>query len=173
MIKPFDTLYNEMEKALKRGARASQGPDKYLQGIKSIRANQNFWQYYRAGSRGLDQQFTRACSRNRILEPLTMIIDQEGATMASYRAAWCLATYNYGEWLKEERALLSSVMGAAADLGYSWGPPMQTSPKASLIEKGSDLRDQSVTPFNTSSLHTPPLPAPRGDHQLDIYCRCR
>jgi hypothetical protein len=192
MTKPFDTLYTEMEKALKQGARTNQGPDKYLHGIESIREtigkvrvqgakfmrnesteieffrnvwpgfhahlllyiwlygielrrglvpaddwpaiiqeeekrialffrrNQKFWLYYRAGARGLDQQFTRAYSRNRILEPLTMIIDQEGATLAGYRAAWCLAMHNYGEWLKEERALLSSGIGSAADLGYSW-----------------------------------------------------
>ena len=193
MIKPFDTLYTEMEKALKQGARAHQGPEKYLHGMEVIRetigkvrgqgakymrnesteieffrnvwpgfhaklllyiwlygielrrglvpaddwpaiiqeeekrvvlffrANQKFWQYYRVGSRGHDQQFTRVYSRNRILEPLAMIIDQEGATLASYRATWCLAMFSYGEWLKEERTLLSSGMGSAADLGYSWG----------------------------------------------------
>ena len=85
-----------------------------------FKAHEKFWLYYRAGSRSLDHQFTRAYNRNRILEPLAMIIDQEGATLASYRAAWCLAMYNYGEWLKEERALLFTGMGSAADLGYSW-----------------------------------------------------
>ena len=193
MIKPFDTLYTSMEKALKQIARTNQGPDKYLHGLEVIResigklrlqgakfmrnesteieffrnvwpgfhaqlllyiwlygielrrglgpadewpailrgeekrvalffkANEKFWQYYRVGSRGHDQQFTRVYSRNRILEPLAMIIDQEGATLASYRATWCLAMFSYGEWLKEERTLLSSGMGSAADLGYSWG----------------------------------------------------
>jgi hypothetical protein len=87
-----------------------------------FRANRKFWQYYRAGARALDEQFTRAYNRNRIFEPLTMVMDQEGATLASFRAAWCLAMQSYGEWLREERALLSASTVSAADLGYSWGP---------------------------------------------------
>jgi hypothetical protein len=41
--------------------------------------------------------------------------------VASYQAACCLAMTAYGEWLREEREMLSSGTTAAADLGYSWG----------------------------------------------------
>jgi RteC protein len=193
MIKPFDTLYAELEKVLKQGDKTLRGPEKYLQGINFIREqigkmrvqgvkimrneaaeiaffrevwpafhaklllyiwlyqlelrrsltsaddwpaimlqeenrvalffrrNGRFWQYYRAGARGLDKQFTRAYSQSRIFEPLIIVMDQDGATLASYRAAWCLAMKNYGEWLQEERALISAGATSAADLGYSWG----------------------------------------------------
>lgn len=85
-----------------------------------FRKNREFWQYYRSGARVIDQQFTRAYSRERILDPLAMVIDTD-ATLASYRAACCLAMYEYLEWLKEERASLSVGQLSAADLGYSWG----------------------------------------------------
>lgn len=86
--------------------------------VSFFHSNGKFWQYYQAG--GLDEQFTRAYTRERIFEPLAMVIDLEGATLASYRAAWCLAMRAYSEWLREERALLSAGTVSAADLGYSW-----------------------------------------------------
>jgi hypothetical protein len=82
--------------------------------------NREFWQYYRSGARVIDGQFTRAYSRDRIFEPLAVVLDPEAATLASYRAACCLAMQDYGEWLKEERAGLSAGKVSAADLGYSW-----------------------------------------------------
>ncbi len=85
-----------------------------------FRNNRDFWQYYRSGARVIDGQFTRAYSQGRILEPLAIVIDLDAATLASYRAACCLATYEYGEWLREERAELSVGAVSAADLGYSW-----------------------------------------------------
>ena len=193
MLKPFDTLYAELEKALKGTDRKLQGPERYLHGIGLIRekigklrvqgdkvirekakeieyfrqvwpafysrlffyirlhgielsrptvtdqdwpatirqeegrvtaffrANRDFWQYYRSGASLLDEQFTRAYSRNRIFDPLALVMDQEAATLASYKAAWCLAMHSYGEWLAEERTRLSAGSDSAADLGYSWG----------------------------------------------------
>jgi hypothetical protein len=87
-----------------------------------FRHNRDFWTYYRSGSPVLNEQFTRAYSRGRIFDPLAMVLDPEGATLASYRAALCLAMDGYGQWLKEERALLSAGAVSAADMGYSWGP---------------------------------------------------
>lgn len=80
-----------------------------------------FWQNYRSGDKGIDNEFTRAYSRTRILDRLAMVIDQEGATLASYRAACCLEMQGYGEWLREERGLISAGTGGAADQGYSFG----------------------------------------------------
>ncbi len=192
MTKPFDTLYSDLQRALKLEDRQDRGPDRYLQGIRVIREcieklrslgvkfmkdeakeieffrdiwpafysklflyirlyglelrrgtmpaegwpvligeeegrlagyfrnNREFWQYYRSGARVIDGQFTRAYSRDRILEPLAIVIDPDAATLASYRAACCLAMYEYGEWLREERAELSVGAVSAADLGYSW-----------------------------------------------------
>jgi len=83
--------------------------------------HRDFWQYYRSGPLALGEQFTRAYSRDRIFEPLALVIDAQGATLASYRAATCLAMEGYGEWLREERADLAVGRAGAADLGYSWG----------------------------------------------------
>jgi hypothetical protein len=85
-------------------------------------ANRDFWQYYRSGAPVINEQFTRAYSRGRIFDPLALVIDPEGATLASYRAAWCLATEGVREWLREERASVAVGMVSAADQGYSWGP---------------------------------------------------
>lgn len=193
MTKPFDTLYADLEKALRQRTGARRDADVYLHGIELIRdrigkmqthrtkfiRNEGteieffrsvwpafhgklflylqlheielrrevaalsdwpaillgeedrvgrffrtcgrFWRYYRCGAQILDQQFTRGYSRSRIFDPLSMVIDAEGATLASYRAACCLAMQAYGEWLREERSLLSAGAVSAADLGYSWG----------------------------------------------------
>jgi len=86
-----------------------------------FRNNREFWQYYRSGARVIDGQFTRAFSRERIFEPLALVIDPEASTLASYRAAGCLAMYEYNVWLREEQASLSVGTVSAADLGYSWG----------------------------------------------------
>ncbi len=87
-----------------------------------FRENRNFWQYYRSGAPVINEQFTRAYSRGRIFEPLALVVDQDGATLASYRAAWCLAMEGLRAWLQEERACLSIGTISAADQGYSWGP---------------------------------------------------
>jgi hypothetical protein len=79
--------------------------------------NREFWMYYRSGSQVLDEQFTRAYSRQRVLEPLSLVIDPQGATLASYRAARCRAMEGYGGWLAEERDRLSGP-GSVGD--YTW-----------------------------------------------------
>ncbi|HET6256675.1 MAG TPA: RteC domain-containing protein [Puia sp.] len=88
--------------------------------VAFFRSNREFWCYYRGGGGSIDGQFTRAYSRNRILEPLALVIDAD-TTLASYRAACCLAMYEYVEYLREERASLAVGRVSATDLGYSWG----------------------------------------------------
>lgn len=193
MVKPFDSLYTDLEQALKLADRNHRGPDKYLHGLELIRerigklraqgarfvkgedkeieffrhvwpafygrmllyirlhdmelsrltmpaddwpeligkeevrvtdffrVNRDFWKYYQTGARGIDEQFTRAFSQGRIFEPLALIVDQDGATLASYKAACCIAMWDYGIWLREERAGLTVGVAAGGDLEYSWG----------------------------------------------------
>ena len=82
-------------------------------------SNREFWAYYRGGAGILDEQFTRAYSQARLFDVLAPVIDQEGATLASYRAAWCLAMEGYGARLASERERLSGPSGPIGD--YSWG----------------------------------------------------
>ena len=44
-------------------------------------------------------QFTRAYSRACLLDPLSQVLDPEGATVASYRAAWGLAFEHCRQYL--------------------------------------------------------------------------
>ena len=85
-----------------------------------FRANREFWMYYRSGAAILSEQFTRAYSQARLFDPLALVIDPDGATLASYRAAWCLAMERYGRWLAEERERLAGPAVVTGD--YSWGP---------------------------------------------------
>ena len=55
------------------------------------------------------------------MDPLAVVIDQEGATLASYRAACCLSMHALGEWLQEQRAILSGKMMQRQRGEYSWG----------------------------------------------------
>jgi hypothetical protein len=192
MIKPFDSLYTDLEKVLKR-VEKERGPEKYQHGMEVIREkiermralgrkflrsspkeityfrdvwpvfharlflyirlydlelrreavpvdswaavlgeeerqvgtffrqNGVFWRYYRSGAPALNEQFTRVYSRGRILDPLAVVIDQEGATLASYRAACCLSMNALGEWLQEQREKLSGEMTLGERREYSWG----------------------------------------------------
>lgn len=85
-----------------------------------LRDNRAFWMYCRAGSSTLDEQFTRTYSHSRVFDPLALVIDQEGATLSSYRAAWCLAMEGYAAWLAEERErlLMPASQGPGSD--YTW-----------------------------------------------------
>lgn len=194
MMKPFDAMHQELEKALKLAHKSHTGAERYRRGIDLIqesivklrtrwakllpcepakeieffrnvspvfygklllyehiydleldrdhlpaetwadiiadeegrvqaffRRNRKFWKYYRSGAHAINERFTRAYSQSRIFEPLAVVIDRESGTLASYRAAWCLAMDEFGGWLKDERALLSVGTVPAADQGYSFG----------------------------------------------------
>jgi hypothetical protein len=84
--------------------------------------NRDFWMYCKAESPTLDEQFTRAYSHARIYDPLALVIDQEGATLSSYRAAWCLAMEGYAAWLGEERERGLDLSGRGEGKDYTWGP---------------------------------------------------
>jgi hypothetical protein len=79
-----------------------------------------FWQYYRSGSPVVATQFTREYSISCVLDPLCLVVDPMGATLASYRAAWGLAMERYGKWLEEKQRGLTQRGGLMDVEGYSW-----------------------------------------------------
>jgi len=87
-----------------------------------FRVNREFWMYYRDGSGSLDEQFTRAYSQSRIYDPLALVIDLDGATLGSYRAAWCWAMEAYRAWLEEEKERVMAPAGPEPGSDYSWAP---------------------------------------------------
>ena len=86
-----------------------------------FRTNREFWIYYKSGSSVLDEQFTRKHSQSRIFDPLALVIDQEGATLGSLRAARCLAMEGYRDWLAQELERGTEVLGTGAGKDYTWG----------------------------------------------------
>lgn len=84
-----------------------------------FRKNREFWMYFRSGTVVLDEQFTRAYSQSRLFDPLALVIDPEGATLASYRAACGLAMEGYMVWLAEEKGRLLQPEGLG---DYTWDP---------------------------------------------------
>lgn len=194
MKKPFDLLFNNLQKSLNDLERRSSGPDRYSAGIYIItgqlrelrvmskkhmagraaeveyfryvwpaffgllllyirqyrfelarvsrpvralsrmirqeertvtdffRIHREFWMYCRAGSAELDDEFTRKYSQARVFDPLALVIDQEGATLASYRAAWCWAMERYMSWLMEKRDELMTPVGIGPGTDYTWDP---------------------------------------------------
>lgn len=86
-----------------------------------FREHDEFWMYYRSGASVINEEFTRAYSRSRLLDPLSLVVDPEGATMASVRAAECGGMEGYKAFLVREksRLLQPSAVEDAAD--YTWG----------------------------------------------------
>ena len=87
-----------------------------------FRSNREFWMYYRSGSPVLDEEFTRKHSQSRIFDPLALVIDQEGATLGSYRAAWCLAMEAYRAWMVEDQDRRKAPVSLTGLEGYTSGP---------------------------------------------------
>jgi RteC protein len=67
--------------------------------IRFFREHREFWRCYKRGSPLIGGQFTRAYSRSCLLDPLSHVLDPEGATIASHRAAWGLAFEEYRVYL--------------------------------------------------------------------------
>jgi len=109
--------------------RLSHGPEGMLELLhreerkveRFARAHREFWMYYRSGSGALDEQFTREYSRARVYDPLALVIDPSGATLASYRGAWCLAMEGYQAFLWRERERLLQPPAPAEAGDYTWG----------------------------------------------------
>jgi RteC protein len=64
-----------------------------------FRKHREFWGHFKRGSSLIADQFTRAYSRSCQLDPLSQVLDPEGATVASHRAAWGLAFEEYRVYL--------------------------------------------------------------------------
>ena len=67
--------------------------------IRFFLENREFWGFYKRGSSLITAQFTRAYSRSCQFDPLSQVLDPEGATVASHRAAWGLAFEEYRRYL--------------------------------------------------------------------------
>ncbi len=89
---------------------------KELKTARFFRRNREFWHYYRSGSPLISGQFTREYSRSCVFDPLSPVLDPEGATLASWRAAWGLAYEDYRQFLREAGESGSNQHG----LRYEW-----------------------------------------------------
>lgn len=69
-----------------------------------------FWADYLYGVDFFSEQFTREYSKYDSLQPLHVILDAAGGTVAGYRVAWGLAYEEYRLWLRgvEESCLVAS-----------------------------------------------------------------
>ena len=81
-----------------------------------FREHREFWRLYKRGSPLISVQFTRAYSRSCLMDPLSQVLDPEGATVASHRAAWGLAFEDY--WLYLARVAKESA--AVASDRFEW-----------------------------------------------------
>ena len=83
--------------------------------------NLEFWCYYASGTQVMDGQFTLKYSRGCIYHPLCMVIDQMGATIASYKAAWGLAYTDYMHFLDKVEGGATAAYTASGGLEeYTW-----------------------------------------------------
>lgn len=86
-----------------------------------LQKNWEFWLNYRSRTPVIDEQFMRTYSRGCIYEPLSMVMDTEGATLASYKAAWGLAFTDLLTLLNQGLGKISAVSEEADDLqDFSW-----------------------------------------------------
>jgi hypothetical protein len=67
--------------------------------VRFFREHREFWRFYKQGSALIAPQFTRAYSHACFQDPLSQVLDPEGATVASHRAAWGLAFEQYRQYL--------------------------------------------------------------------------
>jgi hypothetical protein len=81
-----------------------------------------FCLYYRGGSPVINELFTRQYSMARIFDELSLVIDPEGGTIASYQAAWCLAYEVYKGYLEKEMDRLLHPETAGKGSRYKWLP---------------------------------------------------
>jgi RteC protein len=65
--------------------------------LRFFHKHREFWRMYTRASPLINGQFTRAYSRSCVMEPLSHVLDRDGATVASHRAAQGLAFEEY--WL--------------------------------------------------------------------------
>lgn len=87
-----------------------------------FRDHAEFCLYYRGGSPAINELFTLQYSMARIFDELSLVIDPEGGTIASYRAAWCLAYEAYKGYLEKEMDRLLHPETAGKGRRYTWRP---------------------------------------------------
>ena len=75
----------------------------------------DFWADYLYGVNCFSEQFTQSYSRY-LAEPLSMILDAAGGTVAGYRVAWGLAYEEFRGWLRGIEESLSTPSGNI----YEW-----------------------------------------------------
>ncbi|HEY4208041.1 MAG TPA: RteC domain-containing protein [Puia sp.] len=80
-----------------------------------FRRHREFWQYYRCRAEPVMQEFTRAYSQGCIFDPLALVLDSQAATLASYKAARCLAYEEYQDFLREQRQLPIALDGQVVE----------------------------------------------------------
>ena len=91
------------------------------QGIAHFfKINYEFVKYYLSGSQTIDNDFTRAQSLKKTFEELALVIDPDHATVASYRAAWCIAYSEYKEFLHRELERLKNPHLVTKKRKYKW-----------------------------------------------------
>jgi len=86
-----------------------------------LQKNWEFWLNYRSRTAVIDDQFVRTYSQNCIHDPLSMVLDTDGATLASYRAAWGLAFTDFLALLKKGLGGMAALPDEAKDLeDFGW-----------------------------------------------------
>jgi|GEM_PF-3131767 len=86
-----------------------------------LRKNWEFWLNYRSRATVIDDQFVRTYSQNCIHEPLSMVLDSDGATLASYKAAWGLAFTDLLALLDKGLGRMAALTDGAEDLeDFGW-----------------------------------------------------
>jgi len=110
-----------------------------------FREHAEFIRYYQSGSKAIDDQFTRQSSLARIFDELSLVIDPEVGTVASYRAAWVLAYAEYKPFLERELARILTPEPAAAgiDQGFTWD-----STDADAVELLAGLESTKAVKYN-------------------------
>lgn len=107
--------------ALSRDGLAAMIRREELEAARYFRVHREFWVYYSGGSAVIDGQFTREYSRGCVYDPLCGVIDPDGATLASYRAAWGVAYERYIHFLSTEKLKATHSANELGDIaGYAW-----------------------------------------------------
>jgi hypothetical protein len=79
-----------------------------------------FWPYYTSGSPFINKEFTRAHSQACIFDPLSTVLDQEFATIASYMAAQGLAYEKYFAFLQRQKQENVQRVGKTKGWQFEW-----------------------------------------------------
>lgn len=86
-----------------------------------LQKNWEFWLNYRSRAQVIDDQFMRTYSQGCIHDPLSLVVDTESATLASYKAAWGLAFTDLLTLLNQGLGRMAALSDEAEDLAdFGW-----------------------------------------------------